>query len=165
MLSSICSTDNQSAGPSSILLDPAHVTGQSSLHDSHPSPDQIDFLWTSFVKNVHPMVKIFFAWEQEPIVRRAAQTPQHLTQAEETLVFAIYFISIISLTNDECSSVMVQSKMELLDNIQPVVETSLLKANFISTSKLIVLQAFLLYLVRSLPSFRPWAYTDEFSWR
>lgn len=131
----------------SALLDPADLPNSDSLHAVHPPPTEITVLWNKYLKNVHPLVMIFFDWETEVIVRKASQDPTGLTQGEQALIFAIYFISTLSLSDEESVNLLHDSRSQLLDRFQKAVESSLLIAEFVVTSDRLVLQAFMLYLV------------------
>ena len=135
-------------GNTSGLLDPLMNTGMTApLSQQHPPASSIEFLWTKFLSNVHPLVKVFFSWQKAPLMRVAAQDPGSLSQEDEALVFAIYFITFLSLAEDECQRTMGSLQDQLLDYFQSLVELALLRAGFIDSNSRSVLQAFMLYLV------------------
>lgn len=129
------------------LLDPTYTPNGDSLHAVYPSAREMTALWKLYLKNVHPLVMIFFDWEVEVIIHKASQDPTKLTQGEQALVFAVYFIAILSLSEEECIDLLNDKRSQLLDKFQSAVERSLLIAEFLVTSDRLVLQAFLLYLV------------------
>lgn len=90
---------------------------------------------------------IFFDWEVEIIVLRASQDPDSLTPGEHALVLAIYFITTLSLSDEQCVELVHCNRIQQLERFQQAVEQSLLIAEFIVTSDRVVLQAFMLYLV------------------
>lgn len=131
----------------SALLDPPFTPNSDSLHAVHPQAAEVTALWKQYLKNVHPLVMIFFDWEIEVIILKASQDPTRLTQGEQALVFAIYFIVTLSLSEEECVDTLHDNRPQLLDRFQRAVEDSLLMAELIVTSDRFVLQAFMLYLV------------------
>ena len=131
----------------SALLDPTYTPMSDSLHVVHPPATEMTALWKQYLKNVHPMVMIFFDWEIGVIIHKASQDPTKLTQGEQALVFAIYFIATLSLSEEECVDLLHDKRPQLLDRFQRAVEGSLLIAELVVTSDRFVLQAFMLYLV------------------
>lgn len=134
----------------SALLDPTYTVDHDSLHAVYLPATEMTALWKRYLTNVHPLVMIFFDWEVEVIVRKASQDPTHLTQGEQTLIFAVCFIATLSLSGDECINLLHDKRPQLLDRFQEAVESSLLAAQLIVTSDRFVLQAFMLYLVDPL---------------
>jgi hypothetical protein len=114
------------------------------LYMRHPSAQDIPRLWNLYISHVHPMTKLFFDWEKQPLLQKAADNPQVLSKAEQAFSFADYFITILCLSDEECEDIMGDSgSPQLLDGFQISVESALLAAGFIATSALVVLQVFL----------------------
>lgn len=134
----------------SALLDPTFRPNSDSLHAVYPSATETIALWKHYLKNVHPLIMIFFDWEIEVIIHKASQDRTRLTQGEQALVLAIYFIATLSLSEEECVDLLHEKRSQLLDRFQRAVEDSLLIAELIVTSDRLVLQAFMLYLVSLL---------------
>lgn len=68
----------------------------------YPPAAEMTVLWKKSLRNVHPLVTIFFDWEIEIIMHRVAQDQTRLTRGEQALVFAVYFIATMSLSEGEC---------------------------------------------------------------
>jgi hypothetical protein len=136
--------------PYGSLLDPIGSADSANLDQPQPSPTVIFALWGRYLKNVHPLVKIFFDWEKEPLIQKAANAPTTLSHEEAAFTFALYFITILSLSEEDVKLIFSDSsKSQLMNDFQSSTESALLATGFIATSKLIVLQAFMLYLVMS----------------
>lgn len=134
-----------------MLLDSMNTEDAVTLYTRHPSEQETLKLWDRYLSNVHPMTKLFFDWEKTPLLQKAAKNPQTISKGEQAFSFAIYFITILSLTEIECSEIIGDSRQsQLLDDFQSYVETALITAGFVTTSDLLVLQALLIYLVTSL---------------
>ena len=130
------------------ILDPRDNTAESGFPlGALPVPNQMAILWRSYLKNVHPLVKIFFKWEIEPIIQAAREDPSSLSKGEQALVFAIAFIATLSISDEDCANLLSGDKQDRLFEFQKCVEDALLLAEFATTSDTRTLQAFVLYLV------------------
>jgi hypothetical protein len=131
------------------ILDPRDSTDAEDLASEVYLPSSyINIFWKTFVKNVDPLVKIFFRWEVEPIIQKAREDPSSLSSEERALVSSIVFISISSLSGDECSKLLHDGKPQLMERYQRSAESALLLADYACTTHRLTLQAFMLYLVR-----------------
>jgi hypothetical protein len=106
-------------------------------------------LWPVFLKNVHPLVKIFFDWEVVSVIEKAQKYALALSVEEQALVNGIRFIAMLTLSREECQDNLSESKPELLLHCQRSLEHALTKAEFTETTDKRVLQAFMLYIVSS----------------
>ena len=100
------------------------------------------------------MTKLFFDWEKAPLLQKAADDLNSLSKARHAFCLATCFITILSLSDEDCEDIMSgSSRSQLLDELQSSVDAALLAARFIATSDLLLLQAFLLYVV-TIPDLR-----------
>ena len=129
------------------LLDSTDTIATTSVHEICLSTTEMVLLWKQYVKNVHPLVMIFFDWEAELIILRASKDLTSLSKSERVLVSAVLLITIMSLSEQQCLDLLHGKKSQVLARFQRVVESSLLIADFAVTSERLVLQAFILYLV------------------
>ncbi|KAK8137046.1 C6 transcription factor [Apiospora sp. TS-2023a] len=130
------------------ILDPRESTDADDLASAvHLPSSYISVFWKTFVKNVDPLVKIFFRWEVEPIIQKAREDPSSLSSEERALVSSIVFISISSLSGDECSRLLHDGKPQLMEIYQRSAESALLLADYACTTHRLTLQAFMLYLL------------------
>lgn len=74
------------------------------LQKCHPLPSHATFLWSVYLENVDPLLKIIHVPTMEAILREARRNPEKLAPGQETLVFAVYFAAIVSLEDGEVSS-------------------------------------------------------------
>lgn len=128
------------------LLDQVNTTATDAFHKTYPSATDMIALWKQFLKNIHPLVMLFFDWEIELIIVRVSKHPTSLTQGEQALVFSILFITTMSLSEEQCLSLLHEKRSQALARFQGVVEDCLIAADFVVTSDRFVLQAFMLYL-------------------
>lgn len=135
------------------LLDPTNIKANDSLHEIYPSATEIIALWKLYLKNVHPLVMIFFDWEIELIVLKASKNITSLTDGEQALVFAIFLIATMSLSEEHYFNLLHGKESQALAKFQRAVESSLLIADFVVTGECLVLQAFILYLACLIQTF------------
>ncbi|KAK7959112.1 Zn2/Cys6 DNA-binding protein [Apiospora aurea] len=130
------------------ILDPRESTGTNGLAGAAQVPSShIYIFWKTFLKNVDPLVKIFFRWEVEPIIQKTHNDASSLSSEERALVSAIVFISVSSLSGDECTKLLHDGKPQLMERYQNAAECALLLADYASTTHRLTLQAFMLYLL------------------
>jgi hypothetical protein len=80
----------------------------------HPSIPQIWLLWHTYSENVDPLYKIFHAPSFERQLLRGVQDLQAVNADVETLLFAVYFAGIVSLTNEDCLDKFNEARIVLL---------------------------------------------------
>lgn len=116
---------------------------------SHPTPQDAATLWDVFYQRVHIVVKISFDWEMERlrVATMSPDGPGDLVSQDHALIFAIYLITVSSLSEDECSSMLNRPKLALSADFQILCEQALAGSNFLCASDLKTLQASTLYMV------------------
>lgn len=117
------------------------------LVDLHPPPVHIFRLWQTFLVNVNPMVKMFHAPTIQQMILDASGDLANVPRHTEALMFAIYFISVISLQDQDCRSMFHESKANLLAKYSTGAQQSLVNSRFLKSLNILTLQAFILYLV------------------
>ena len=118
-----------------------------SLASSHPTPVQIFLLWQTYLDNVNPLLKLFHAPTVQQSILDAASNLENIPQSTEALMFAIYFMSITSLRNNDCEKIMGESRPVLLARFSNATQQALLNAGLLKSSNMTILQAFVLFLV------------------
>lgn len=118
-----------------------------SVADKHPAPIQIFQLWQTYLNNVDPLLRITHnPTLQKQIIDSSAHFDK-VSKDMEALMFNIYLIAMTSLTDDEAQSMLGEEKPRLLAKFHEVAQQTLVNADFMCTSSLMVLQAYVLYLV------------------
>ncbi|RYP74727.1 hypothetical protein DL770_007546 [Monosporascus sp. CRB-9-2] len=117
------------------------------LSKLRPLPSQIPFIWQVYVENVDPLVKILHVPTMNKIIRDCRNGMNNLSPGLEALMFSIYFGSITSMEEDEVKLNFGVDKATLVNKHRFATEQALAKANFLTTSELVVVQAFTLFLV------------------
>lgn len=122
-----------------------------SVTDLHPPAVQIFQLWQLYLDNVNPLLKLTHTPTLQGQVIEAAANPSKIPKPFEALLFSIYFISIVSLTNEEVQETFKEDRTRLMSKYHRGAQQALINAGFMRSPDLVVLQAFLLYLVSVIP--------------
>jgi hypothetical protein len=117
------------------------------LSSLHPPPVQIFRLWQTFLVNVNPLVKIFHAPTVQQLILDATGNLSDIPKATESLMFAIYLISVTSLKQEDCSTMFGENRASLISKYSHAAQQALINAKFLKSINLYSLQAFALYLV------------------
>lgn len=119
----------------------------SSVTDLHPPAVQIFQLWQIYLDNVNPLLKVTHTPTLQGQLIEAAANPSKMPKPLEALLFSIYYIAVMSLTDEEVRDTFNEEKSRLMSKYHRGTQQALVNAGFMRTSDLIVVQAFLLYLV------------------
>lgn len=138
-------SDGNGNDGSALLLGQSPSTGK--LNMLHPKPVQIFRLWQTFLDNVNPLSKIFHAPTVQHQILEASGNLDKVSKGLQALMFSIYATAVTSLSDSECESMMGESRSTLLARYSAGTQQALVKASFLKSSDLTVLQAFVLFLV------------------
>ncbi len=86
----------------------------------------------------------------QQLILEAAGDLEHVSKGLEALMFAIYTFAVTSLATLECESMFGEAKSTLLAKYRLGTQQALVRAGFLRSSELILLQAFVLFLVSIL---------------
>ncbi|KAG4432206.1 hypothetical protein IFR05_012305 [Cadophora sp. M221] len=142
------------AGPQYIIPTSGFFFGgsgsQASLIDFLPSRMAADRLIQQYFAYVHPLCQIVHRptfekewdtfWDE---VSLGIEPPNSV----QTIVFAAMFSGVVSMDDSEILREFGVSKASLVDNFKLGTETALARANFLRTTKIETLQAFVMYLI------------------
>ncbi|KAH7305759.1 hypothetical protein B0I35DRAFT_399658 [Stachybotrys elegans] len=130
----------------STILDPISLSNHSPTDGLAMTKDLIQVLWRTFLRNVHPFLKIFFAWEIEPLIQKARQDPITMLNTERALVTGILFMAATSLPEDELHAMTDEDRTALIDRLQRTLEHALHSIRYATTRSRLAIQAFILYI-------------------
>ncbi|CAK7210185.1 hypothetical protein SCUCBS95973_000693 [Sporothrix curviconia] len=117
------------------------------LRPLHPLPSQIPYIWQVYQENVDPVVKILHIPTINKLIREARTNLDNISPAAEALMFAIYYAAVNSLEDHEIQTNFMTEKTVLVNKYRFALEQGLSKSNFLISSDLVTLQAFVLLLV------------------
>ena len=118
-----------------------------SLRNFHPPANQILTYWEVYKENVDPLVKIFHRPSTEKTLSEAAKDLDHISKPLEVLMFSIYFAAVTSLSAEECVTMTGMEKDSALRKYRFAFEQAMARAGFLSTTELVILQSFMIFLV------------------
>lgn len=121
----------------------------SSVTNLHPPGVQIFQLWQIYLENVNPLLKVTHTPTIQGALIEAAANPAKIAKPLEALMFSIYFIAIISMTENEVRETFQDDKNRLLSKYHHGTQQALINAGFMRSPDLVVLQAYVMYLVYS----------------
>ena len=121
------------------------------LRHQHPDPIQGFRLWQAFLDNVNPVTKLIHAPSVQQTILEAMGNLNEVPKATESLMFAIYASAVCSLSNLECEGIIGDSRSVALIRFQSAAKQALVNACLLKTSNMVVLQAYMLFLVSMSP--------------
>ncbi|KAF2840997.1 hypothetical protein M501DRAFT_1010158 [Patellaria atrata CBS 101060] len=113
----------------------------------HPPPAMIPKYWDIYKDNVDTLVKILHIPTMEPKILNAAVNLDSIPKGMEALMFAIYYGVATSLQPEDCLRELGEDRNSLLLKYKFALEQALARANFLVTDEMIVLQAFVIFLI------------------
>lgn len=114
----------------------------------HPSVIQIFQLWQVYINNVDPLLKISHVPTLQTQIVGAGADLENTSRPLEALMFCIYLIAVKLMPEDEVQTAFGEAKAILLNRYNEAAQQALINAGFMRSNELMVLQAYLLYLVR-----------------
>ncbi|KAK7437342.1 C6 zinc finger protein [Colletotrichum acutatum] len=116
-------------------------------HDLYPNAGQIFGLWQIFLERVNSLTKIIHPPTLQQSVAEAAAGPGSLPHNIDALLFAVYSMSIVSMTDDECLAMLGSTCKAAFWRFSSGVRASLLQAQFLKSHDLTTLQALVLHIM------------------
>ncbi|KAG6007743.1 hypothetical protein E4U21_005582 [Claviceps maximensis] len=123
---------------------------QLSTTHCHPSPVHIFQLWQIYIDNVNTLLKITHVPSVQAQIIQASSDLANAPKNIEALMFAFYAISIQSMEEMDVQKMFGDSKRAVMGRFLAALQQALLNADFMRMNDLISLQAYVLYLVRSM---------------
>jgi hypothetical protein len=139
------------SGTPSRLVDHGFLFGWPSaiadLKDLRPSPSDMFLLQNIFLDNVDPLTKPLHRPTVQKLFLDTSTSYWNVSKAEDALMFAIYFAATVSLNQAQCQSLFGQTRNVLVSRFRLGAELALSRTAFLSSSNLMVLQAFTILLL------------------
>lgn len=148
------SPESQIQGSHSSLnysMSPPLVLGNALSTDglSHPTPARMKALCEIYFRSVDPLMKILHKPTTEKAFDLYMVNPADhpLSRATEALFFAMYFAAVTSLKPDSCLKQLGEDRRLLSVQYKQAVERALARADYLNSTSLETLQAFMIYSV------------------
>ncbi|KAF2434745.1 hypothetical protein EJ08DRAFT_668209 [Tothia fuscella] len=113
----------------------------------HPPADHVPIYWRLYKENVDPLVKVIHAPSIEPTILEAKDCLDRIHRGLEALMFALYYGTITSLSAEECRATFGEERNDLINRYLFGVQQALARADFLQTDEIIVVQAFVIFLI------------------
>lgn len=120
---------------------------KSETRSRHPSSESILQLWRIFTERIDPLTKVVHVPTLQAAIQKAASNITTVPRTFETLMFAMYSTAVMSLKDDECKEKFAAPRKTLLARYITATKAALLRAKFMGTTSLVVLQALVLHLL------------------
>jgi hypothetical protein len=118
-----------------------------SLRTYHPHPEIMGILWEYYVRNIDILVKILYKPTVESIIKSASLNLESLDSSTETLLFAVWFATVTTMSREECLRLHKEERSLLLSRYRHALEQALAQAEWMTSQKIEVLQALIIFIV------------------
>ncbi|KAF6834609.1 fungal specific transcription factor domain-containing protein (C6 zinc finger protein) [Colletotrichum plurivorum] len=132
---------------SQYLLVGGNPVDEEHADDLYPNPSQIFRLWQTFLERVNSLTKIVHAPTMQPFVVEAAGGPGKVPHNVEALLFSIYSMAVVSMTDEESLSLLGSTCNAAFQRFSTGVRRSLFRAEFLRSHDLTTLQALVLHIM------------------
>ncbi|XP_014557401.1 hypothetical protein COCVIDRAFT_97148 [Bipolaris victoriae FI3] len=113
----------------------------------HPPEHHVRQFWNIYKENVEPLVKVLHVPTFELTIMNAAANIEKVSKRLEAWLFVIYYGAVTSITPAECRDMFGEERSTLLTRFCFGIEQALARANFLYCDEILILQAFVVYLV------------------
>lgn len=113
----------------------------------HPEQVHIFRLWQIYLENIDPLLKVTHTPTLQVRIINAVSNLEGISPSFEALIFSIYCVSVLSLTNQECRSFFGSPRSDLMARYHFACQQSLLNCKALRSGTVESLTALYLYLV------------------
>lgn len=113
----------------------------------HPESAHALRLWQTFLDRVNPLTKVIHVPTVQPWVADAADSTASVPKNVEALLFSIYTLGAIALSEPECIMSLGYTRDEAFARFSKGLRISLMRIGVMDNYDLITLQAMVLHLV------------------
>ncbi|PLB41939.1 putative C6 transcription factor [Aspergillus candidus] len=118
-----------------------------SLRSFFPPLPSFPALWDIYTENVAPLIQVVHKPTARKIFMSASQQPESLDRNHEALFLALVLVSIVSMSPEQCMSILGKERDLLVSRYRFAVEQALSRADFLNTQSLVLLQAAVIFLI------------------
>lgn len=113
----------------------------------HPEQVHIFRLWQIYIENIDPLLKVTHTPTLQARIINAVSNLEAISPSLEALMFSIYCVSVLSLTNQECRAFFGSPRSDLQSRFHFACQQSLLNCKALRSGTVESLTALYLYLV------------------
>ena len=121
----------------------------------HPSQVDIIRIWQIYLDNVNPLLKVTHTPTLQTRIIEAATNLTTASATMQALMFGIYCVAMLTLSDEDCSNLFGTKCGDLLSKFQLGCRQSLLRCGILHTNDRDCLTALYLYLVRNFSGYIP----------
>ncbi|KAI3318123.1 fungal-specific transcription factor domain-containing protein [Xylariaceae sp. AK1471] len=151
----ILDDDDQESEPSTIGLSPENNAdlflgvedAAVDLQELQPDLVNVIRLWQLFLDRVNPLTKILHVPSVQPIIMDAAADINKVSLTHQALLFSIYTMTVVSLTNQEVVQYLGLTREDALNRFTRGTKLALTRSNFLKSYDMTTLQALSLYML------------------
>ncbi|KAJ3543088.1 hypothetical protein NM208_g3751 [Fusarium decemcellulare] len=115
------------------------------IESQYPKPVHIFVLWQVYLDRVNPLTKIIHVPTLQPYVTKATTNPADVPLSYQALLFGIYLMAVISLSDEECQQMLENARHLLLKNFTTQTRNALAQFGFAMNHDMASLQACILF--------------------
>lgn len=131
---------------SDLLLGTGDATSND-IHDLQPDPVHAFRLWQLFLDRVNPLLKVVHIPTLQPYVMEGAVSIGNLPLNYQALLFSVYTVSAISLSDAEAPQMLGMPREEAIRRYSKGMKIALNLFDFMKNYDMAALQALVLYVV------------------
>ncbi|OTA56698.1 C6 transcription factor [Hypoxylon sp. EC38] len=139
---------------SEMFFEPEPGDKPENLAGLHPSSQILPKLKEIYADRVDPMMKILHLPTFWAALTDGLRHPQEMSKSLEAEVFAFYLAAINALTDDECRNLFGLQKSVMYSRYRLAARQALMNAGFLSTSSIMTLRAYAMFLMCIKNSYR-----------
>ena len=98
------------------------------------------------MENIAPINKSIHIPSMQQLIMHTVQDITSLTHSTEAMMFSLYYISVLTLKNDETLARFGLERQKALDRFRFATEQALARAGFLLSKDIVLLQAFHCYI-------------------
>ncbi|KAI5866539.1 hypothetical protein GGS23DRAFT_276103 [Durotheca rogersii] len=134
----------QLSGDNILLILGSRKTAANLSH-LHPEPIQIFRLWQVYLDNVNPLIKVIHPPSTQGRIIEAMGNLRQISPPFEALLFSIYSMAVLSLSEEDCQTFFDCPREYLLSRYQYGCQQALLNSRFLRTNDRECLTSLFLY--------------------
>ncbi|KAI6444800.1 hypothetical protein MCOR15_010897 [Pyricularia oryzae] len=117
------------------------------LRKFHLPPSQIMFIWQVYCDNVNPVTKLLHVPSTKALLLKATADLGNIDPSLEALMFGIYFGALTSMDETDVEMHFGATQAHMLQKYRYALEMALAKADFLTSTDLMTLQALVLFVM------------------